>query len=405
MDATAIVTEVNCAFQPKKACPPSIDPGTAPWCLDDFSGPSQNLILLAQKIEDNDAQFPNRSLAIGRVYITEGRRTETNPAFFDSLLLVFNRGVVPWRNSPDFLSNDTRIKIAIPTKNMTVCSIATTLTPAVLTAFKIRVDGKFADYSLHGNRTIQFHERWLDHASMIPKPQGTIQLVSGNFTFPPRSMVQPIINPTLMGYGKAVNFMDPRAPCGDPAWLEIVIGGGFASRLSWLGRSTSQYAIHPNVTLPDALMPEPRLQTPGNKGYTIKVYNQGYAFRLSMKVGILGVMLLILHAVIVLVGSLWQLVWERSVFHAWNTVPEYMALGLGSDLPDGVLENTCAGIRAGESLRTIVKVGVTAPEHLELGVGKTGMKSVLGHFEAKYGSRVKRRHKHRKRTKQIAETL
>lgn len=359
-------------------------------------------MLLSQKIDEHDAQFPNRSLGISRVYITEGSRIATSPAFFDSLRIVFDSGVVPWGNSSDFLSNDTRINIAIPTKTIAVCSISITLTPAVLTAFKIRVDGKFVDYSIHGNKTLQYHERWLDHAGTVPKLQGISHLVSGDYTFPPRTMLQPVPNLNLVCYGEAVNFMDPRAPCDDPSWLEIAVGGAFASRFSWLGRSTSQYSLDPNITLPDALMPEPRLQTPGNKGYTIKVYNQGYAFQLSTKVGILAVTLLVLHAVMVLVGSLWQLFWERSVIGAWNTVPEYMALGLGSDLPDGVLENTCAGITTGESLQIIVKVGVTTPEHLELGVGRTRMKPVLP--EAKYGSRARRRHKRRHGPKRVAET-
>lgn len=149
-------------------------------------------------------------------------------------------------------------------------------------------------------------------------------------------------------------------------------------------------------------MPEP-LPPPDNIRFTINVCDQGYGFRLSSRVGILAVALLILHAVIVLVGSLWQLFWERSVINAWHTVPEYLALGLGGTLQDGVLDNTCAGITAGESLRAIVKVGVTTPEHLELQVG-TVMKPALGRFEAKYGSRTRRCHKRKSGAKRVGET-
>lgn len=47
-------------------------------------------------------------------------------------------------------------------------------------------------------------------------------------------------------------------------------------------------------------------------------------------VNIFAVSLLMLHAAIVLVGSLWQLLWERSVINALSIVPEYLPLGLGS---------------------------------------------------------------------------
>lgn len=393
-NVTAIVTEVNCGHRPKIPCPPTIDPGAAPWCLEDSTRPNRGLILLTQSSKQYIDLSAEGSLtlylSISRVYITEGARSKTHPQFVDSLLVVFDGAALPCDNPLD-CPNNTRMDLLLPSTNVTVCSISTVITPAVLSSSNIFIDGRDMDCAYGGNRTLRFHERWLDHAiSSLPDPIYA-QVASGNTTFAPRSMVQPVINPNMRRFGDAVNFFSYIEPIIDPSWLEIVVGGSFVSVFSWLGLSTSQYAIESTIVLPETLMPEPLVHVVEEIWYTIKVYNQGYGFQLSTRVGRLAMVLLTVHAVIVIAGSLWQLFWERRVINGWNTVPEYLALGLGSKLQDGDLDNTCAGITAGESLRTIVNVGVTTPEHLELQVGGAGMESVLGRFDAKYGSRAQMR--------------
>lgn len=129
-------------------------------------------------------------------------------------------------------------------------------------------------------------------------------------------MVELVHNSALLLFGKTVNIIDPYSPETDPAWLEITIAGAFDSIFSNLRRSTSQYGIEDNIQLPESMILEPRVHNPANTGFTIEVYNQGYGFRLSTTVSVFAVALLILHAAIVVVGSLWQLCWERRVINA-----------------------------------------------------------------------------------------
>lgn len=58
----------------------------------------------------------------------------------------------------------------------------------------------------------------------------------------------------------------------------------------------------------------------------------------------LGITILIAHAVTVMVSSICQLFWQQSVMDAWNTISGYVALSIGSVTPAQVLDNTCIGI-------------------------------------------------------------
>lgn len=388
-DAAAVSTHVNCQYRQKVPCPPTMDPRTSPWCLE---GSAINLMLLSQS--DTTAwRTPRRdaSLVISRAYITEGPRSETHSQFTDSPQVVLDGAFIPMLNPRSISDFSAKLEVLLPSTRAIVCSVSTVITLGVMSSFTTRMDSKFLHCPFRDNHTLRYHENWLDRAST--NQTGFIDNSTGIVQFAARSMVELVDNSALLLFGKTVNIIDPIRPETDPAWLEVTITGAFASIFSNLRRSTSQYGIEGNVELPESMNVEPRLQNPANKGFTIEVYNQGYGFRLSTTVGVFAVLLLILHAAIVMVGSLWQLFWERRVINAWSTVPEYLALGLGSALEDGVLKNTCAGINGGESLRTIVKVGVTSPEHLELQVCGTGLKPVLCHFDAKYGSRARRGHK------------
>lgn len=75
------------------------------------------------------------------------------------------------------------------------------------------------------------------------------------------------------------------------------------------------------ILLHDGMMSERGVHSLGSKGHTIRSNSQGYGFRLSPKADILAVTLLILHAVIVFFGSVWQLFCGRCLMAAWNTVP------------------------------------------------------------------------------------
>lgn len=402
--ATAMVARVNCRYRQKVPCPPTMDPTIATWCLDGPAASSRSLILLSQLVNTlwtNGRGGPsNTSVRVSNTYIVEGDKSKTHPQFYESLLLVFDTAELPKENisahgSPTKLADGSlnrvpNTNVTLPSTNVTVCSISTVLTPAALSAFTIRMDGKNVDCAHRINRTLQYHEQWLDYSSTVK----TGVRFTGKNLLMPRSMVQLVVNPTLRKLGDVVNgihdyMWDKKS--ANPAWLEITAAGSFISIFSTSSQSTSQYSLGFGYKLPESVMSEPR-ERPTSNELMINIYNQGYGFKLSSRVGILAVVLLMLHAVIVLAGSLWQLFWERRVIKAWSTVPEYLALGLGSTPQDGSLENTCAGITAAQSLRTIVKVGVTTPEHLELHVGGNDLKPALAQFDAKYGSRGKRRH-------------
>lgn len=399
VNATAIVAQVNCRYRQKVRCPPTMDPKIAPWCLEGSATPSRGLLLLSQSSVDNmpgnKYEFPGHNVAVSKTYITEGDKSKTHPQFSESLQLVVDTFEMAWEKVSDWGNSSARFDITLPSTNVTVCSISTVLTPALLSSFTVRMDGRNVDCAYLVNRTLQYHEDWLDHSSTVNKSRLFAESTQPS-TLVPRSMVKLVVNQTLRMLGDVVNGMSYDmllANSADPAWLEIAVAGAFVSVFSTLGKSTSQYSVGHKVKLPESAMSEPRISD-WYKVLTINIYNQGYGFKLSSRVGILAVVLLMLHAVIVVAGSVWQLFWERRVIKAWTTVPEYLALGLGST-QDGALENTCAGISGAQSLRTIVKVGVTTPEHLELHVGGNDLKPALAQFDAKYGSRAKRGHRRR----------
>lgn len=413
IDATAIIAKVNCRYQPKIPCPPTMDPTISPWCIEGSATPNRSLMLLSQlSAPDQHSGTGKRvgGLVVSRAYITEGHKSQTHSRFVDSLQVVFDVAYLHRKQSADF-DKDTGgphnhtegINFSLPTTNVTVCSVSTVITPAVVSAFTIPMDGRNVECAYRVNRTLQYYENYLDYSGVLDGSLFPFESSRGS-TLTPRSMVELVTNPVLRNFGKVVNMMAYRMEMDilrDPAWLEITIGGAFVSLFSTLELSTSQYSVDLNIELPESAMPEPRLHSPGGERSTINVYNQGYGFMLSSRVGILAVALLLLHAVIVVVGSVWQLFWQRSVINAWSTVPEYLALGLGSTLQDGDLDNTCAGITAVESLRTIVQVGSTTREHLELHVGRAGLRPVLGRLDAKYGARAKSRHRRRNGAKKL----
>lgn len=76
---------------------------------------------------------------------------------------------------------------------------------------------------------------------------------------------------------------------------------------------------------------------------------------------------------------------------AWSTIPDYMTLGLGTSAREHELDNTCAGISAKQTLQSVVKVGQTKSEHLEIVVMDQRLppklfRPVLVELEKKYGS-------------------
>lgn len=382
MDGHVMIVEVNCSYRPQGLT-------TQPSSLD--------LLFLFQGFTATGSEWK-------KVYITEGPRLPNNPEFTDSLEVVFHQGSVPSVDGVDSTFNETYLNSTIPTFKVTVCSISTSIKPSEIYSLLARYSSEYADYSSLEHKTLLFHQRWFDGSNWLrdelltERPE---RFSTGNLTLPPRNMSELTDNPHLRRFGEvvasSVGKLDGRA-ISDPSTLETVVSGAFVSVYSYLWPSTTQY-LWPSAwecknlslpALPKSLMPEPENLFPPLKR-TMRLYNLGYGFRLSSRTGILGIIVLLAHAAIVVLGSLWQLLWQRSVIAAWDTIPEYVALGLGSTIPAEVLDNTCAGISSGKTLQNIVRVGETTDQHLEIIVGEempgARLATVLGRVSGTYGSR------------------
>lgn len=369
-----MTVEVNCRYRPKEQCSTAIataDGQNTNWC-------PKNLVLLYEDSGVDGYPF--------RVYMTEGPRTQQYPEFTDSYEVIFDTGYERSSDNPN----------PIPTSKVVLCSILTTMRPVVVTSLAVMFMPEYVEYLDPENKTILFHERWLDGTNWIHYGNDVPeQFANGNLTLPPRNMSEPTGNVYLAQFGKqlAVAWSPMVEESGNNAAmiLETVVSATFLQVYSMSGYSDSQYPFSVAPLLPESLMPETPLYHP-ERNLTITLYNLGYGFRLSSRTGILGVTILITHAVMVVLGSLWQLFWRRSVITAWDTIPDYVALGLGSVIPPAdVLDNTCAGIAAGKTLQNLARVGETTDQHLEITVGDqdpaSSMKSVLGKLGAVYGSR------------------
>lgn len=331
--------------------------------------------------------------------MTEGPRSQKYPEFTDSYEIIYDEGLVPWSDDLDLLPTEKYTNIPLPTSRVVVCSILTTMQPALVTSLAVRFKAEYADYPSPENRTILFHKQWLDGTNWLrewPSTDVGESFVNGNLTLPPRNMSDITGNPQLRLFGEVIGktaysftFLETEVEPSGASHLEMVVSGIFCTLFALSKRSLSQYPANIREVLPESWMPEPVLSIPA-RNLTISIYNLGYGYRLSSRTGILGMTILIAHAVIVVLGSIWQLCWRRTVISAWDTIPDYVALALGSETPD-VLDNTCAGIVATKSLRHIATVGETTKHHLEIAVGEqypgSTMTSVQGKLDAKYGSR------------------
>lgn len=105
--------------------------------------------------------------------------------------------------------------------------------------------------------------------------------------------------------------------------------------------------------------------------YVLKVYREGYIFRFATRTGILGLGVLLCHAVTAVLGSLWQL-WGlksgKGVIIGWMNISEYAMLGAASAKLVEAYPNTGVGIDGGKALRSVVVLQrrVEGPLRLEL---------------------------------------
>lgn len=325
------------------------------WCYmsvsEKFDAPgvlrsSQNLLLAAEYADDADS----------RVWITEGPRIAVNQHYSDSIEVVFE-------GMP--LSDDPQVPF-----NLTVGSFSGKFVSGVGTTMGLRDTPEqiqYFDYVLRHNGTtakppqILFHENWLDFAYSIKDPgdNESVQISPSTtpFSYPQRpGTTAPEYN--LLGMfgnntrraGSRRNMMgiQPKALA-----VEVTVGGALGYLLAWTSPTNSQYSM-PYDDIPPAFTeglggPESWLTE-----YAFKVYREGYVFRLSTRTGYLGCVILVLHAITAIAGSVWQLMSGKGVFLGWNNTPEYFMLGAGSAKLVEVYPNTCVAITGEKALAGVI---------------------------------------------------
>lgn len=394
MESSVIVAGVTCRHRPKEICPTLSSGNTLlPWCYtsvpDRDSGAttrvSPNLNLLAEAYVTRIEGM----VRIDRVYMTEGPLTQHYTNYSDSIEVVFDGGTIERKSIPrGIIEHEAYLDIQTGTPTVTVCSISNSIIPAIVFSTEFPFVFRYAEYKENAGRKLRFHKDWLlNTRRLLPDTRSS----EGE---PVVNITHLTSNPILQDFGLAVlpKLDEDKTDNGfekidDAANQEIVVAVAFAYIMSLMDPSISQYSTGSVKDLPaDSMLETPR-SYPGTPTPVIRVFNLGYGFRLSTRTSILGITVLLAHAVIVVLSSLWQLFWERKIILGWGTIPDYVALALGSDFPVE-LKNTCAGISYPATLQTVVKVGETTKEHLEIAFieRRLDMKPVSSRFGDKYGS-------------------
>lgn len=224
--------------------------------------------------------------------------------------------------------------------NLTVCSFSGALVAGIGTTLGARNTPpkiKYFDYVLDSDgsqakpRKLLFHKNWLDYAYSIElalpyESTDPVQNTSGTdlFSFPRRPRTNaPRYN--LLGMfrnntRKAGSRWNAIGNQTQALSVEVIFGGARAYLLAWTPNAISQYSM------PYDQIPREFTEGLGGKEswltkYVVRVYREGYVFRLSTRTGYLGCTVLLLHAFTAIMASLWQLfrMPTRGIFIGWNT--------------------------------------------------------------------------------------
>lgn len=346
------------------------------WCYMSvdriYSGPDtlrrgQDLLLAADYENITDTS---------RVWITEGPRSAENQHYSESIEVVFEG--MPSSGDPYIVFD------------LTVCSFSGALVSAIGTTPGARDTPpkiELFDYVLHPNgsqakpRRLLFHENWLDYAHTVEftLSDGLLESpMASPFSFPQRPRTSAPRNNLLGMFGnntrRAGSRLNALGNQTEALSIEVVVGGALTYLLAWIPTAVSQYSMEYNDI--------PQRFTEGIGGeeswlteYIVRVYREGYVFKLSTRTGYLGCVVLILHAATVIVASLWQLfrMPGRGVFLGWKNTPEYTMLGANSAKLVEAYPNTGVGIEGKAVLRGVIV--------LEKRVDGTGLEIVAKKYD------------------------
>lgn len=351
IDVNALVAKVTCRDRVKIHCDNETAAGE--WCYisvnERTSRPtslrtSANLVLAA---DYGDAE--------SRVWITEGPRITPNPYYADTLEIVFEGRHTA--NGP------------YPVFDLSVCSFSAMLVSGIGSTTGNHTTPNSITYLPHITlsngtttppRQLLFHSNWLDFAYSAPAP------TTSSFTYPARPRTFPPGANLLAMFGNTTRNSGSRGnELGNhtlAAALEGTVGGALTFLLSWLPPTSSQYAMPPDLipprytaglptTTPDALL----------TGYVFRAYREGYIYRLETRTGYLGLVILVLHAVTAVAGSVWKVLTRRRAVLGWMDTPDYTMLGAGSEeLEEGL------GIKGARECVVVLHRRVAGPPRLEL---------------------------------------
>lgn len=313
-------------------------------------------------------------------YLTEGPRSDIYPNFATAIDIVLVES--KYSSASDNIPSSSGI---------VVCSLSARLKSAVIFSSKVTFEienAEYADYQVLANGThepslpLLYHEHWLDSLNVqtVETPNYDVSLNAvGNATFAMRNASDITLNGTLQKF--AFTLLNPslfrnitQPPDNqllqdiiDVSIVEVIHGGAFTSLLLHIQPTDSQYSLPSTVKMSPAFLPEQHFYD-DYASRKFSIYTLGYGFRLSTRTGRLGVAVLVCHAVVVLSSLIWHLVKRQTVITAWKSTPDYVALALGSSLEPQTLDNTCVRISERHTLQSIIRVGVTSPEHLEIDV-------------------------------------
>lgn len=304
-----------------------------------------------------------------RVWVTEGPRIAANSHYSDSIEVILESA----SNAPGLASGPAAHKLI-------VCSFSGALVSGIGTALGTHFTSEkieYFNYTLRSDgthaqpRQLLFHESWLDFGHFFNSKEYidfNVKASSSNASsphydpvpFPARPRTAPPWEGNLLtGFGNITRIAGASYPGTQALPTEVLVGGALAYMISFTYGSdtqftTSYYQLPREFT--DGLGPPESWPT----DYVFSVYQEGYIFRLSSRTGYLGVAVLGLHALTVIIGSLWQLVVTKRVFLGWKNTPEYLMLGAGSSSLATAYPNTCAGIDGKGALSGVIMLKATS---------------------------------------------
>ncbi|KAF2430092.1 hypothetical protein EJ08DRAFT_649888 [Tothia fuscella] len=225
-------------------------------------------------------------------------------------------------------------------------------------------------------RRIQFDPSWV---SALDFP---FNFSSADATWRDQTSIPALI--TVSGILEKLASLDPTAI----AFLEYIIATTFSDALS-RASSYRSYLTSPDTrisdwpllnynatpTTPDirawsrAIPPKDIAQT--NSTYTrmhMKQTVTGFGYSANGPADYLAIMVLLAHLIIAISHTVYVLGFRHQTSGCWDTFAEFMVLAQQSLPAEGLLENTCAGIRRASVFRTKVRIRISKEDqqHLEL---------------------------------------